>query len=106
MLNVAWCMKKIRAAPPHSSAVSPPATGPARGAPRAKARGHPPPDPEDKRAADDPDPRVREQVPGVPRLVGDLHVGEHPADVGMGQPLQLTAPAAALPQMLAVRISG
>ena len=41
MLNVAWCMRKIRAAPPHSSAVNPPATVPVSATPRPNAAASP-----------------------------------------------------------------
>ena len=95
----------MRAAPPHSRAVSPPVTVPVRATPRPKAAASPDRDPQHERAIHEADPRVGEQILGVARLVGDLHVGEHPADVGVDETPELTAPSVAVVQMGAVRVA-
>jgi len=51
--------------------------------------------PQNERAIDEPDQRISEQVLCVVALVGRLHVGKHPADVGVDKTLDLADPAAA-----------
>ena len=104
MLNVAWCIRKIRAAPPHSSAVRPPVTVPVSATPRPNAAARPAITqstnvPSTKRIHGS-----AEQVLRVAALVGDLHVAEDPAEVGVHEPAQGAAEARAVP-VRAVRIA-
>ena len=105
MLNVAWCMKKMRAAPPHSSAVRPPATVAGERDAEPERRRESGDHPQHERVVDEPDPRVREQVLGVAALVGDLHVAEHPPEMGVDEPVDRAAPARAVPDVRAVRVA-
>ena len=72
---------------------------------RARRRRRAERDPEHERPVHEADPGVGEQVLGVALLVGDLHVGEHPADVRVHEAPQLTAPAVALVEVRAVRVA-
>ena len=105
MLNVAWCMKKIRAAPPHSSAVRPPATVPLSATPSPNAAASPATTHSTNVSVDEPDPRIGQQVLGVAALVGHLHVAEHPPEMGVDEARERAAPARAVPDVRAVRVA-
>ena len=62
--------------------------------------------PEHEGAIDEANPRIVEQVAGVALLVGHLHVGEHPPDMGVEEAAQGATPAAAVTDMRAVRVAG
>ena len=72
---------------------------------QAEGEGQPEHHPEHERPVDEPDPGVGQQVLGVDLLVGHLHVGEHPADVGVEEPVQRPPPARAVAHVGAVRIA-
>ena len=105
MLNVAWCMRKIRAAPPHSSAVRPPTTEPVSATPRPNAAASPAITHSTNVPVDEPDQRVGEQVLRVAPLVGDLHVAEDPADVRVREAAQRPAPTRAVTDVRAVGVA-